>query len=84
MLTIKDKKIFSDDGTFLKVIDCPRGVSGSDLTQTSDHEFHCDKCEEQVVATDSLTEDSIVELITDKPEICLKVSRFDPLFRFEP
>ena len=84
MLTIKDKKIFSDDGTFLTVIDCSRGVNGSDLTQLSDHEFRCDKCEKQIFATDFLTEDGIVELITDKPETCLKVSRFDPLFRFEP
>ena len=82
MLTIKDKKIFSDDGTFLKVIDCPRGVSGSDLTQKSDHEFHCDKCEKQVVGTDFLTEDSIVRLLKDNPETCLNISCFDPRFRF--
>ena len=83
MITIKEKKIFSNDGTFLKVIDCPRKVAGLDLTQISDLEFHCDECEKKVVATDFLSEDSIVELITDRPETCLKISCFDPRFRFE-
>lgn len=83
MLTIKDKNIFSDNGDLLKVIDCPKNLSGSDLTQTSDYEFHCDRCEKQVVATDYLNEPAIIQLLADAPDTCLKISRFDPLFRFE-
>ena len=47
MIVIKNKSIFADDGTLLKVIDCPKTVGGADLTQTSDHEFRCDGCEKQ-------------------------------------
>ena len=83
MLTIKDKSIFSDDGTLLKVVDCPKNVSGSDLIQTSYNQFHCDGCEKQVVATDYLSEPVIIQLLADAPDTCLKISRFDPLFRFE-
>ena len=83
MLTIKDKSIFSDDGTLLKVVDCPKNVSGSDLIQTSYNQFHCDGCEKQVVATDYLSEPAIIQLLADTPDTCLKISRFDPLFRFE-
>ena len=83
MLTIKDKNIFSDDGNLLKVIDCPRNVRGSDLIQTSYNQFHCDGCEKQVVATDYLSEPTIIQLLADAPDTCLKISRFDPLFRFE-
>jgi len=83
MLTIKDKSIFSDDGDLLKVIDCPKNVCGPDLTQTSDHEFHCNGCAKQVVATDYLSEPTIVQLLADNPKTCLKISRFDPRFRFE-
>ncbi len=35
MLTIKDKRIFADDGTLLKVVYCPKNVDDSDFTQTS-------------------------------------------------
>jgi len=83
MLTIKDKSIFSDDGTLLKVVDCPKNISGSDLIQTSYNQFHCDGCEKQVVATDYLSEPAIIQLLADAPDTCLKISRFDPLFRFE-
>ena len=83
MLTIKDKSIYADDGNLLRIIDCPRNVSDSELTQTSDHEFHCDGCEKQVVATDYLSEPTIVQLLVDNPKTCLKISRFDPRFRFE-
>lgn len=83
MLTIKDKTIFADDGTLLKVINCPKNVGGADLTQTSDHEFRCDGCAKQVVATDYLSEPAIIQLLADTPDTCLKISRFDPRFRFE-
>ena len=83
MLTIKDKNIFSDNGNLLKVIDRPKNVSGSDLIQTSYNQFHCDGCEKQVVATDYLSEPAIIQLLADAPDTCLKISRFDPLFRFE-
>ena len=83
MLTIKDKRIFADDGTLLKVIDCPKNVGDSDLMQISDHEFHCRNCEKQVIATDFLSEQEITQLLRDAPNTCLKISRFDPRFRFE-
>lgn len=83
MLTIKDKRIFADDGTLLKVIDCPKNVADSDLTQISDHEFHCRNCEKQVISTDFLSEQEVTQLLRDAPNTCIKISRFDPRFRFE-
>ena len=83
MLTIKDKRIFADDGTLLKVIDCPKNVGDSDLTQISDHKFHCRNCKKQVISTDFLSEQEVTQLLRDAPNTCLKISRFDPRFRFE-
>lgn len=81
MLTIKDKKIFADDGSMLKVIDCPNDVTAGDLTRASEHDFHCDKCDKKIITTDHLSEEAIVNLLTDEPNSCLKISYFDPLFR---
>ena len=83
MLTIKDKSLYASDGTLLKVIDCPKNVSDSDLTQVSVNEFSCNGCSRKVVATDHLSEAAIVRLLAEAPNTCLKISRFDPLFRFE-
>ena len=84
MLTIKNKNIFANDGTFLKTIDCPQNVTRSNLAQTSDHEFHCNNCNKTVIETDLLSEQEITRLLRVTPDTCLKISRFDPLFRFEP
>lgn len=83
MFTVKNKKIFADDGTMLKVIDCPNDVSADDLKRASEHDYYCDKCDKKIVATDYLSEEAIVNLLTDEPKSCLKISHFDPLFRFE-
>ena len=84
MFTIKNKNIFADDGTFLKAIDCPQNVKSSSLAQASDHEFHCNNCNKTVIETDLLSEQEITQLLREAPDTCLKISRFDPLFRFEP
>ena len=84
MFTIKNKSIFANDGTFLKTIDCPKNVNRSNLAQTSDHEFHCNSCHKTVIETDLLSEQEITQLLQVAPDTCLKISRFDPLFRFEP
>ena len=83
MFTIKNKKIYADDGTYLKTINCPLNVSHQDLHQISETRFSCEKCAKEVVQTDFLSEDEITVLLTTNPRTCLKISLFDPLFRVE-
>ena len=83
MLTIKNEKIYAEDGTYLKTINCPLNVSDQDLHQISETKFSCEKCAKEVVQTDFLTEKQIIDLLTTNPDTCLKISLFDPLFRVE-
>ena len=83
MLTIKNKKIYAEDGTYLKTINCPLNVSNQDLRQISETKFSCEKCAKEVVQTDFLTEGEIIDLLTTNPDTCLKISVLDPLFKFE-
>ena len=83
MLTIRNKKIYAGDGTYLKTISCPLNVSDQDLHQVSETRFSCNKCAKEVVQTDFLTEDKIIDLLTANPDTCLKISIFDPLFIIE-
>ena len=83
MLTIKNKKIYAEDGTYLKTINCPLNVSDQDLHQISETKFSCEKCAKEVVQTDFLTEGEIIDLLTTNPDTCLKISFFDPLFIIE-
>ena len=83
MLTINQNRIYTEDGTWLKTINCPSNVSDQDLHQISETKLSCEKCAKEVVQTDFLTEDEIIDLLTTNPDTCLKISLFDPLFRVE-
>ena len=83
MLTIRKNQIYAEDGTYLKTISCPLNVSDQDLHQVSETKFSCEKCAKEVVQTDFLTENEIIDLLTTNPDTCLKISLFDPLFRVE-
>ena len=83
MLTIKNQKIYAEDGTYLKTISCPLNVTEQDLHQISETNFSCEKCAREVVQTDFLTEDEIIDLLTTNPDTCLKISVLDPLFKIE-
>ena len=83
MLKIKNQKIYAADGTYLKTISCPLNVTEQDLHQISETKFSCEKCAREVVQTDFLTEDEIIDLLTMNPDTCLKISVLDPLFKIE-
>ena len=83
MLKIKNKRIYAEDGTYLKTISCPLNVAEHDLHQISETKFSCEKCAKEVVQTDFLTEGEIIDLLTTNPDTCLKISLFDPLFIIE-
>ena len=83
MLTIKNKRIYKEDVTYLKTISCTLNVSDQDLHQISETKFSCEKCAREVVQTDFLTEDEIIDLLTANPDTCLKISVLDPLFKIE-
>ena len=75
--------LYVEDGTYLKTINCPLNVSEQDLLQVAETTFNCEKCAREVVQTDFLTEDEIIDLLTTNPDTCLKISVLDPLFKFE-
>lgn len=83
MLTIKNERIYKEDGTYLKTISCPLNVREQDLHQVAETKFSCEKCAKEVVQTDFLTENEIIDLLTANPDTCLKISVLDPLFKIE-
>ena len=83
MLVVRDSKIFTEDGQYLKTIHCPRKVSAATLVRVDYKSLHCLGCQEVVIDTDYLTEAEVVALIAANADVCLKISRFNPDFRFE-
>ena len=83
MLVVRDNKIFTVDGQYLKTIHCPKKVYAATLERVDYKTLHCQGCKETVVDTDYLTEAEVVAHIAANADVCLKISRFNPDFRFE-
>jgi len=83
MLFVRDSKIFTEGGQYLKTIHCPKKVSATALERVDYKTLHCQGCKETVIDTDCLTEAEVVAKIAANADVCLKISRFNPDFRFE-
>ena len=82
MLNIIDEKIFTKEGEYLKSINCPEKVSIKDLKKEKDKSLYCNNCEKSILDTDYISEDKLIEILEKDKNICLKISRLNPMFRF--
>ena len=82
MLNIIDKKIFTKEGEYLKSIDCPKKVSIKDLKKVKDMSLYCNSCEKSILDTDYVSEDKLINTLKKDKNICLKINRLNPMFRF--
>jgi len=82
MLNIIDKKIFTQEGKYLKTIECPKKISASNLEQKDEQTLYCDNCEKNIIDTQYILEKELVNILKENKETCLKISRLNPMFRF--
>jgi len=81
MLTIKNKQVIDASGTMLKTLSCPRRISDADLENPHHPVSRCTHCERDVINTDYLTEAQIIARLKEDPTTCLKINRYNPIFR---
>ena len=82
MLNIIDKKIFTQEGKYLKTIECPKKILASDLEQKDTQTLYCNNCEKDIIDTQYISEIELINILTKNKETCLKISRLNPMFRF--
>jgi hypothetical protein len=70
------KDIFTDEGQFIKRLECPFKLSWEVLTpiQGTVRQKHCSQCESNVTDTDMLDDETLRLLVSQESTICLKVS----------
>ena len=81
MLSIIDKKIFTEDGKYLKNINCPKKISLKDLSKDGSKLF-CKGCQKNIIDTQFTNEDKLIKILKKDKNTCLKISRLNPMFRF--
>ena len=82
LLNIIDKNIYTDDGSFLKKIECPKNISVSDLNTQSNNRLLCNQCEKNIIDAQVISEDNLIKVLKEDKNTCLKISRLNPMFRF--
>ena len=80
VLKIQNNKIYSTDGRLIKVITCPKKVRAGDFKDINKPVFHCNQCSQDVVNTDFLSEESIIDLLKDNVDSCLSINLMNPIF----
>lgn len=82
-LKIRNRCLYTDDGTFLKEIMCPKKISENQLSGSYDEHFYCAACNETVLNTDTLSESEIVHALKNSPSLCLYINLFNPTFQVD-
>ena len=81
MLNIIDKKIFTEEGKYLKTINCPKKISLKDLSK-DENKLFCKGCNKNIIDTNFTNEDKLIKILKKDKNTCLKISRLNPMFRF--
>ncbi len=83
MLTIKDKNIYTEKGVFLKTISCPKKISYSSLIRKTDKHMLCSSCKRNIIDTDNISEEELIDILTKDKDTCLVINRLNPMFDCE-
>lgn len=69
------RRLYSQNGTLIKELYCPKKVVNSDLKLSEDGiNYDCKYCQSKILDTSYLTEKQIITIVKKNPNTCLKIS----------
>ena len=77
----KEGALYSRTGKLLKILSCPEKVQDADLKRSDNEFLTCVACSKNVVDTDHMLEEELIELLEVKPDTCLRINLVNPLFQ---
>ena len=81
-ITITEQgELYSPTGKLLKTLSCPRKVQDEDLKRSANKLLTCAACNRNVVDTDYMLEDELIELLEVEPDTCFRINLANPLFQ---
>ena len=81
MLYIQNSNVIDSEGRLLKKLSCPKRITDLVLETPNGAESLCTHCERNVLNTDFFDESEIIHRLGKDPSICLKINRYNPIFR---
>jgi hypothetical protein len=81
MLFIINNHILDSEDRLLKKLSCPKRVADLVLETPGGAESLCTHCERNVLNTDFFDETEIIHRLDEDLNTCLKINRYNPIFR---
>ena len=73
-IKIKTKELFTDNGQFIKKMNCPIKAAWDDMERTTNaFERQCKGCNKMVTDTEYLSDDEILYIIKKNANTCFRV-----------
>ena len=67
------KEVYSDQGEFIKKMNCPYKLNWVSLEATNTRFRNCSNCDRLVVDTKFLSDDELQNMVKQNPNTCLKI-----------
>ena len=81
MLYIQNSNVIDSEGRLLKKLSCPKKITDLVIETPNGAESLCTHCERNVLNTDFFDESEIIHRLYKDSSICLKINRYNPIFR---
>jgi hypothetical protein len=67
------KDIYTDNGVFVKTMDCPYKIIWDNLEITNSTMRKCANCNHLIVDTESMSDEDLLKIVSQNPATCLKI-----------
>ena len=67
------KAIYTDNGEFVKTMNCPYKVRWDNLGATTSSTRKCTNCDHSILDTAVLTDEDLLHIVRQNPGTCLKI-----------
>ena len=67
------KAIYTDNGEFVKTMNCPYKVRWDNLEATVSTTRKCTNCDHFILDTSVLTDEDLLHIVRQHPDTCLKI-----------
>ena len=68
------KEVYTNNGEFIKKMDCPYKINWDDLEATNSTSRKCSTCDHLIIDTQYLSDDELLKMVTQNPNTCLKIA----------
>ena len=68
------KEVFTDNGEFIKKLDCPYKMNWDDLEEVNNPILrNCSICDQSIIDTENISDDELLKMVRHKPDTCIKI-----------